>query len=201
LDLALKCERLFAKGTAIYGGTVDPTLKNDVVGDSVVEPPRQSVLSTRKEKDDMNSGIFVDFRVQKDIKGNERLSPTVAALAKIAYPRRIKGSHSTMEDTTYFRLVDIEGYVWTGAVVDKVLLIYFDKSLADKKMELKAGLVAVLDLATDSLNCEHAVICLDRQLMDLPTIIRSFYWVGFDLIKVPSGKLLSDAWIAMEMNL
>ncbi|KAK9323207.1 ornithine decarboxylase antizyme-domain-containing protein [Lipomyces orientalis] len=125
---------------------------------------------------------------------------------KLAYPRRVKGQTRGQPpaDTVFFKLVDIEENVWMGSVVDRTLLIYFDKSMADSSMELKAGLVALLDLATECLDCERAVICIDKQLMNLPMLIRNFYWVGFELVKCPpdvNGGSLSDAWVAMEMDL
>ncbi|KAK9389463.1 ornithine decarboxylase antizyme-domain-containing protein [Lipomyces mesembrius] len=125
---------------------------------------------------------------------------------KVAYPRRVKGQTKgqPLADTVFFKLVDIEENVWMGAVADRTLLIYFDKSMADSNMELKAGLVALLDLATECLDCERAVICIDKQLMNLPVLIRNFYWVGFVLLKSPSnvnGGSLSDAWVAMDMDL
>ncbi|KAK9464556.1 ornithine decarboxylase antizyme-domain-containing protein [Lipomyces arxii] len=125
---------------------------------------------------------------------------------KLAAPGRFVRDGATRPpvDTLFFQLIDIEDNKWIGAVVDNTLLIYFDKSMAESNMELKEGLVALLDLATECMQCERAVICLDKQLVETPMLIRDLFWVGFELSTCPqglNGGALSDAWVAMEMDL
>ncbi|KAK7207186.1 ornithine decarboxylase antizyme-domain-containing protein [Myxozyma melibiosi] len=127
-------------------------------------------------------------------------SPAVEALMRVAYPRH-RGIPPSQ--TEFFKLVDFENNVWMGAVVDRTMLIYFDKEMANSRMDLKAGLVAVMDLASELLECERVVICIDRTIMKLHNLVNTFYWVGFELVKCPvdfNGGQLSDAWIAMEIE-
>ncbi|KAK9456512.1 ornithine decarboxylase antizyme-domain-containing protein [Dipodascopsis uninucleata] len=195
LDLAMKCERLFASGMVMLEGTVGELVHEYIDGSDVFNMPAGSNDRSSISK------LPIDSSRTKLRRG---ISPSVYALLKLAYPRRMSLRNPKRDNITYFKLLDIEGCSWTGAIVEDTLLLYLDKTLVDKRMELKTGLVALLDLATDCLNCQRAVVCVDKQISDLANVTRNFFWVGFEMVRVPSfvnGGVLSDAWIAMEMCL
>lgn len=51
-------------------------------------------------------------------------------------------------------------------------------------IQLKEGLVVLLDLALDCLGCQHLVIAIDRQALgnELQTVLHDLSWVGFTLV-------------------
>ncbi|KAK9474077.1 ornithine decarboxylase antizyme-domain-containing protein, partial [Dipodascopsis tothii] len=104
-------------------------------------------------------------------------------------------------EVAYIKLYNhIEEQRWIGAVIDQVLVVYVGADAgANRLVEMKGSLVALLDLATECLNCDRVVICLDKTVEDFSTVVRNFYWVGFELI--PTKRPLSDAWVGLEMEL
>nr|Q9HFU9.1 RecName: Full=Ornithine decarboxylase antizyme; Short=ODC-Az [Schizosaccharomyces japonicus]AAG16232.1 ornithine decarboxylase antizyme [Schizosaccharomyces japonicus] len=53
-------------------------------------------------------------------------------------------------------------------------------------VNLKNGLVAIIDLATDHLQCSKLIIYVDKHLPNLPYLVKSFHWVGFEPIAHPN---------------
>ncbi|KAK9480933.1 hypothetical protein V1514DRAFT_287843 [Lipomyces japonicus] len=186
----MKCERLFANGTAIYEGEPAGHLSDgNRHGDA------QAVLSNS-----MDHGKSIENQ------SDTALSPAVRALLKVAYPNRCMNfSGQRPADAVLLKLEDLNSYLWYGAVVDRTLIIYFDKSVIHRNMEVKAGLVAVMDLAYSCFDCQRAVVCIDKQLLlEQPYYIKHFHWMGFSLVRCPkyiNGGQLSTAWAAMEVEL
>ncbi|KAK9451293.1 ornithine decarboxylase antizyme-domain-containing protein [Limtongia smithiae] len=138
--------------------------------------------------------------------GRALASQSVKALMAIAYPQQHPDDRRCgNDDNLYIRLVDYDGHVWTGAVVDKTMLIYIEPSKKVKSTgEIKGGLMAVMDLATESLDCERMVICVDKDHAMLTQLLPFFSWVGFEFVQTPANfnnGQLSDAWIAMDIEL
>ncbi|KAK9462980.1 ornithine decarboxylase antizyme-domain-containing protein [Lipomyces oligophaga] len=175
--MALQCERLFANGTVIRAGI--PELEREL---SKVRASGSSAVK---------SLVRVAY-------------PSRSLADGVAAGRRGLALCSSNDETEFFSLVDVEENVWMGAVVDDTMLIYFDKEMLNSHVDLRSGLVAVMDLASELLHCQRVVLCIDRQILKLQNIVSTFYWVGFELVKCPpniNGGQLSDAWIAMDIEL
>jgi len=63
--------------------------------------------------------------------------------------------------------------------VERTLFLFFENV---EGTQLKHGLIALIELATECFNCDRLVICLDRKTDGLRNLIRDFGWVGFELI-------------------
>jgi len=77
---------------------------------------------------------------------------------------------------------------------ERSLFLFFDKGV--NGTELKSGLVALIDLATECFDCEDLVICLDRETDGLNSLIHNLGWVGLELITLKnwaSPELKADA--------
>jgi oligosaccharide translocation protein RFT1 len=78
--------------------------------------------------------------------------------------------------------------------VEKTLFLFFENV---EGTQLKHGLIALIELATECFNCDRLVICLDRKTDGLRNLIRDFGWVGFELITLahwlPHPSINSDA--------
>lgn len=72
-------------------------------------------------------------------------------------------------------------------------------------------MMAIIDLASDTLDCAQAVVCLDRSIFaeDSKALLKNLKWVGFDLITLdswikPQSKkmvLPSTEWLFLGMEL
>lgn len=202
LDLANQCERLFANGTSINSAVATAGEMNSNIGTTV-----NTANLIKDENYFATPGPIASH--QKGKEGASRLtSPTaplstsIKALLHVAYPKLVSHRSSAV---SYIRLQNhIEEQRWIGAVVDGVLVVYvggqYGSSTSENTADMKGSLVALLDLATECLECDRVVIALDKLLPDLSSQIRNFYWVGFEMIKLGKSQL-SDAWIAMDMQL
>ncbi|KAI5851594.1 ornithine decarboxylase antizyme-domain-containing protein [Morchella snyderi] len=63
--------------------------------------------------------------------------------------------------------------------VEKTLFLFFESV---EGTQLKHGLIALIELATECFNCDRLVIALDRKTDGIHGLIRDFGWVGFELI-------------------
>lgn len=100
---------------------------------------------------------------------------------------------------------------------ERSLFLFFDKGV--NGTELKSGLVALIDLATECFDCQDLVICLDRETDGLNSLVHNLGWVGLELAtlknwaspelqdKVASTHKLdkeyftSDKWLFLGMEL
>ncbi|KAK6528074.1 Oligosaccharide translocation protein rft1 [Arthrobotrys megalospora] len=62
---------------------------------------------------------------------------------------------------------------------ERSLFLFFDKGV--NGTELKSGLVALIDLATECFDCQDLVICLDRETDGLDSLVHNLGWVGLEL--------------------
>ncbi|KAF3919984.1 hypothetical protein AA313_de0210105 [Arthrobotrys entomopaga] len=100
---------------------------------------------------------------------------------------------------------------------ERSLFLFFDKGV--NGTELKSGLVALIDLATECFDCQDLVICLDRDTDGLDSLVHNLGWVGLELAtlknwaspelqnKVAAAHKLdreyftSDKWLFLGMEL
>ncbi|KAI5821449.1 ornithine decarboxylase antizyme-domain-containing protein [Pyronema omphalodes] len=93
--------------------------------------------------------------------------------------------------TDEMRYIEVWDYVggtsFRGFIADKVLprggvektLFLFFEHVADT--ELKHGLMALIELATECFSCDRLVICLERNAEGLNGLMCDLGWVGFEL--------------------
>jgi len=77
---------------------------------------------------------------------------------------------------------------------ERSLFLFFDKGV--NGTELKSGLVALIDLATECFDCQDLVICLDRDTDGLNSLVHNLGWVGLELVTLKnwaSPELLTQA--------
>jgi len=93
------------------------------------------------------------------------------------------------EDTQFIEVWDyVGGTSFRGFVADKELsrgriektMFLFFEHVAGT--QLKHGLMALIELATECFACDRLVICLERTGEGLPGLIRDLGWVGFELV-------------------
>jgi len=63
--------------------------------------------------------------------------------------------------------------------LEKTLFLFFEH-VADT--QLKHGLMALIELATECFACDRLVICLERNAQGLRGLMRDLGWVGFELV-------------------
>ncbi|ORY84214.1 ornithine decarboxylase antizyme-domain-containing protein [Protomyces lactucae-debilis] len=84
--------------------------------------------------------------------------------------------------------VSMTGVIEVDAEGDRTLYV-----TGSTNIQLKDGLVVLLDLALDCLQCQHLVIAIDRQALgkELPVVLHDLSWVGFT--PIAPQKILKDA--------
>ncbi|KAF3939308.1 hypothetical protein ABW19_dt0201787 [Dactylella cylindrospora] len=100
---------------------------------------------------------------------------------------------------------------------ERSLFLFFDKGV--NGTELKSGLVALIDLATECFDCQDLVICLDRDTDGLDSLVHNLGWVGLELVtlknwasqdlqnqitathKLDKEYYTSDKWLFLGMEL
>lgn len=63
--------------------------------------------------------------------------------------------------------------------IEKSLFLFFEHV---EGTQLKHGLIALIELASECFSCDRLVICLDRKTDRIHSLIRDLGWVGFELI-------------------
>lgn len=70
--------------------------------------------------------------------------------------------------------------------------------------------MAIIELASETLQCAQVVVCLDRSVddEDRQSLLKSLEWIGFELITLDmwmkpdvKGPDVSDQWLLMGMEL
>jgi len=95
---------------------------------------------------------------------------------------------------------------WSGIItIDNTLFLRGNGLEHVSSLEydsLKESIVAVIELAEESLKCDTLVICLDRNDKNscLSTLIRSFFYFGFELVP-PNTYNHSKEFILVGMEL
>jgi len=78
----------------------------------------------------------------------------------------------------------VGGSAFLGVVVNGRTLVLRAEEEEDgwAGIEVKEGLVALLDLAIECLGCATLVLCVDRTHPHIGSLIRDLGWIGFDLV-------------------
>lgn len=63
--------------------------------------------------------------------------------------------------------------------IEKTLFLFFEQVGGT---QLKPGLMALIELASECFSCDRLVICLERNAPGLHGLVRDLGWVGFELI-------------------
>ncbi|CAG8519592.1 1464_t:CDS:2 [Dentiscutata heterogama] len=87
---------------------------------------------------------------------------------------------------------------WEGFVMNRVLFL---KGHGLNVVELKERFVAILELAEECLKCNSLVVCLDKKCPHLSTLIRSFLYVGFELVLPGTFNHNSSDFLLVGMEL
>ncbi|RIB04873.1 acyl-CoA N-acyltransferase [Gigaspora rosea] len=85
---------------------------------------------------------------------------------------------------------------WEGFVMNSVLFLK-----GNGVVELKESIVAILELAEECLKCDSLVVCLDKKYPQLSTLIRSFLYVGFELVLPGTFNHLNDDFLLVGIEL
>ncbi|KAJ3416497.1 hypothetical protein HDV05_001234 [Chytridiales sp. JEL 0842] len=92
---------------------------------------------------------------------------------------------------------------WSAFISAKTLFIKVPESdtvTAANGFGFKESIVAVLDLADDVLKCSNIVICLEKNRKDLASILRSFLFVGFEMVH-PSVYNVGHKYVMVAQEL
>lgn len=71
---------------------------------------------------------------------------------------------------------------------------------------MQFSLMALIELAESALGCERIVICIDRDISrsQAQPLLKSFRWVGFDLVTLDflanDLDVTSEKWLFMGME-
>ncbi|KAL2917975.1 Ornithine decarboxylase antizyme 2 [Polyrhizophydium stewartii] len=73
---------------------------------------------------------------------------------------------------------------WPGFILDSVLFVKLPAlhSWCPEAMNFQDSILALLELAENCLECSRIVVCLDKSLRSLPSVIRTFRIMGFELV-------------------
>jgi len=97
---------------------------------------------------------------------------------------------------------------------ERSLFLFFEQGV--EEAELKPGLMALFDLATECFDCQNLVICIDRQLDGLDSLVHNLGWVGLEAITLKywgdetatefsagsnDHRYISDKWLFLGMEL
>ncbi|SPN97319.1 related to ornithine decarboxylase antizyme [Cephalotrichum gorgonifer] len=87
---------------------------------------------------------------------------------------------------------------------ERTLFAFFDSTVID--MELKQGLMALIDLAESAVGCSRLVVCIDRDISRAPAqgLMKSLRWVGFEPVTLDHWAsdvdVTSEKWLFMGME-
>jgi len=88
--------------------------------------------------------------------------------------------------------------IWEGVIVDETLFL---RGNGLEHTDLKESFVAIIELAEQWLKCNTLVVCLDKKSPHLSTLIRSFFYVGFELVTPGTYNHNSGDFILVGMEL
>ncbi|CAG8484376.1 14469_t:CDS:2 [Acaulospora morrowiae] len=86
-----------------------------------------------------------------------------------------RGVPTKVDQVNIISLHDPQNCIWEGFVMDGIFFL-------GGNIELKERMVSIIELAEESLKCNSLVVCLDKKLPNISTVIRDFFYVGFELV-------------------
>jgi len=106
--------------------------------------------------------------------------------------------HQGLQALSYSRSVSISapniGMAFEGVVIDvpgKPKTLYVDGKSAES-ISLRESIVALLDLAVESLECSVLIIALERSCPNLGALLHSLMYVGGSVITKPVYQVAPD---------
>lgn len=118
-----------------------------------------------------------------------------------AYDTNNKNPETDENETTFLEVWDYVGGTSFRGFVDerelphsketeRTLFLFFDQV---QGTELKHGLMALIELATECFKCDWLVLCLERNGEGIQGLMRDLGWVGFELVTLAH-------WMRTENN-
>ncbi|KAJ4339274.1 hypothetical protein N0V95_007827 [Ascochyta clinopodiicola] len=90
---------------------------------------------------------------------------------------------------------------------EKSMFVFFDQAVIQSSGDLKAGLMALLELCElDYFACDRLVVAIDRTA-DSTSLMKDLGWIGFGLATLDDfvlddieAEVTSQQWLFMEME-
>ncbi|KAG5361239.1 hypothetical protein CJU90_2617 [Yarrowia sp. C11] len=99
----------------------------------------------------------------------------------------------------YTRLTEFgSNQEWIGFIENNVFHQFVSIPRDADWSQLKESVIALLDLASDCLECTGMVLYLDRDCAHFQSLLRDFMWVGFT---PKTAGLISEKWVMLGMEL
>jgi len=166
---------------------MDVSLKTSTGGEGAADNGKNGnsiILSVNKVKDLRKPQVELQ---QSQMQMQMNVGPKTKAKRPVRLTRR--SSELQTRIAAYLEVFDyVGGSAFRGFVSEKgplnkperSLFLFFDKGV--NGTELKSGLVALIDLATECFGCQDLVICLDRDTDGLNSLVHNLGWVGLELV-------------------
>jgi len=173
--------------------------KNGSLENSLVMDVRNS---TRKSATSAGGGVEIPQRQQHTILKHDLPTPSPSPDER-RYPHLNRLVREYVEVWDYAGGARFRGFV-AEKDGERALFVFFDKEVIGK--DLKPGVVALLELADNSLDCSQLVVCVDRTADndDTEDITRDLGWVGFELMMLDAwagqAGCISDRWLFLGME-
>ncbi|KAG5354657.1 hypothetical protein CJU89_6433 [Yarrowia sp. B02] len=99
----------------------------------------------------------------------------------------------------YTRLTEFgSNQEWIGFIENNVFHQFVSIPRDADWSQLKESVIALLDLASDCLECTGMVLYVDRECAHFQSLLRDFMWVGFT---PKTAGLISEKWVMLGMEL
>ncbi|CAG80583.1 YALI0D04224p [Yarrowia lipolytica CLIB122] len=99
----------------------------------------------------------------------------------------------------YTRLTEFgSNQEWIGFIENNVFHQFVSIPRDADWSQLKESVIALLDLASDCLECTGMVLYLDRECTHFQSLLRDFMWVGFT---PKTAGVISEKWVMLGMDL
>lgn len=178
LELSELCERQFRKGA--------------VIG-SIVEPPVSARSRSRIGSASSYASTFSMPSVSSAGTSPESPDSGVVGTAAKAVPS------SVIPAIRYTRLTEFgTNQEWIGFIENNVFHQFVSIPRDADWSQLKESVIALLDLASDCLECTGMVLYVDRECAHFQSLLRDFMWVGFT---PKTAGLISEKWVMLGMDL
>lgn len=136
----------------------------------------------------------------------ESPSSSVGVSGKGVSAGRYKGSSSASAAAAaaaasikYTRLTEFgSNQEWIGFIENNVFHQFVSLPRDADWSQLKESVIALLDLASDCLECTGMVLYVDRECAHFQALLRDFMWVGFT---PKTAGFISEKWVMLGMDL
>jgi len=192
-----ECERFFCESMkAVFPGEGDaPTYGSGAMSVAgVLTPPDDDPFPSHYSKRLVTTTAYP----------TDQASVTAAVTAAATFT-----ATTAVEVSAWLEVWDYVGGASVRAFVarsgsDKTLFAFLDASSLER--ELKAALVALIEIAEDPLGCSSLVLCVDRSIPDAESkeLLKSLGWVGFEVTGlgqwIGGRDITSKRWLFLGME-